>query len=505
MARSAKRLTVLLAGCDEYTALLVARHLTDAKVITTPSRVRPDLVVVEAAEPAAMDVARRAKPRAVIALADASGHDSSFANRTLIRPFLPAALFDAIDDEVQQPARDRARPTVLAAVRFGFIALGTGVRGLDGTLLDAAPVAAALAYGILRLFVGRHDREARVADVVVACALVATTGGARSGFLPFAILATVSCGSALGWRSGAAAGGVVSILTGAGAVETALHGTTPVAQAVAMLALFPLSGIVGAVGRSVAAPEHDALLSETNRLLTRLHNIAREAPGGMDAATVSEAILDEMRGQGIPAAAVVHDHDDALRIRASYGISATTLRDAAAFRDATVTRLIDVDQIDPGARASMGGYRRWIVAPAVRGARVHGLLLAAVGSTTAQPGLMTALSRLATEASVAFENATLLRRVRALATGEERRRIATRVHDGLAQTLTHLRLEVEFIARHASDAPTMREELTRMTGVLDRAVGDVHSLMNDLRQDPTKTSGPSPHPAWVPEKELKFA
>lgn len=508
MARP-KRLIVFVAGCDEYTALLIARHLPDADVVTSSSRRRPDLAIVEAADPAAVDAVRRARPRAAIALSDAEGFAPPLPARTLIRPFLPPALFDAIDDELQQPATERARPTVLAAVRFGFIALGAGVRGAgDGTLADAAPVAAALAYGLARLLAGRHDREARIADVLVACVLVGTTGGARSGFLPFAVLATVSCGSALGWRSGAAAGGLVSILTGAGAVNAAMHGATPVAQAVAMLALFPLSGIVGAVGRSVGAPPGDELLSETNRLLTRLHNIARDIPGGMDAQTVSEAILEEIRGHGFPAAAVVHHHDDELRVRASYGIRAASIGDAAAFRATTATTIVDVDAVDPALRSLLGGYRRWIVAPAVRGARVHGLLLAAVTQPASpQPRGMATMSRLAHEASVAFENAELLRRVRALATGEERRRIAMRVHDGIAQTLTHLRLEVDFVARHATDGPSVRDELARMAGVLDRAVGDVHGLMHDLSRDPNEAADlPAyPHPDPAPAKELRTA
>lgn len=489
-------LVVLVAGCDEYTTLLVARHLPQARIVTTAAgRRRPHLAVLESTDDGATALVERARPAAVVALADRIDPRLPFAARTVMRPFPPGVLFDAIDDELQRPARDRFRPTILAAIRFALITLGAGVRGFgDGTAGDLAFASGVIMYGAARLVHTRYEHVARAADIAVACALVAVTGHAASGFIPFAGLAVVSAGLSLGWRNGALAGGLVSIAAGTPTVVAAIAERTPSANALALLALFPLAGLTGGLGQRIhGVTAEREKLAETNRLLSRLHGIAREIPGGMDAQTVATAILEEMRDLGAPAAAVLDDGEQ-LTMRAGYGVNPNRLMEATPLRAAGEVRVVDLDDADPSVRAALHGHRRWIVAPAARNGRFHGILLAAVGDAGAQTTWRGALARLASDAAVAFENAELLRRVGALAVDEERRRIAMRVHDGLAQTLTHLRLELDFIARHIDDGSRMRAELERMSGALDRAVGDVHGLMHDLKTDRTDVVEPPAAP-----------
>jgi len=495
-----EHLNVFVAGCDEYTTLLVARHLPGARILTRPSRRRPRLAVVEAADEAAVADVVRARPAGVVAISDRPDPPLPFAARVVIRPFQPGALPDAIDDELQRPARERVRPTIPAAIRLALMTLGAGVHGFgEGTTTDMIFIFAVVLYGIARLLTTRFEREARAADVAVACVLVAAGGGATSGFVAFAAMTVALAGMTFGWRSGAVAGGLVSVAAGTPAVLEALAGRAGVTDTLALLALFPLGGVTGGMVRRLqgAGPDR-AILAETNRLLTRLHGIAREAPGGMDTQTVSAAIVAELREMGVPAAAVLADDDGQIRVRAGYGVAIGPLRGATSLRSSGSTRVLDIDRDAPALRGALTEYRRWIVAPAARNGRIHGILLAAVPNTGDEPARRSALDRLAGDAAVAFENAELLRRVGALAADEERRRIALRVHDGLAQTLTHLRLELDFIARHGNDGTRIRQELERMSRVVDRAVGDVHGLMNDLRTDGTRINRSEP-------AELPFA
>ncbi|HVL90450.1 MAG TPA: histidine kinase [Actinomycetota bacterium] len=486
------RLVVFVAGCDEYTTLLVARHLPQARIATAESRRCPRLAVVEAADAAAVAAVERCRAETIVAIADRQDPRLPFEALTVVRPFAPGVLFDAIDDQLQQPARDRYRPTLLAAIRLALITLGAGVRGFgDGAAPDLAFVSCLVLYGVARMVGTRFEHGARAIDVGVACALVAATEGAHSGFVPFAALTVVAAGLAMGWRAGAVAGGLVSLAAGTPEVIEAIVRRTPLTDALALLALFPLAGMTGGFAQRIhGAASSREKLAETNRLLTRLHGIAREIPGAMDAQTVASAVVDELREMGAPAAAVLDDGTE-LSVRAGYGVAHEPIAAATSLRACGEIRILDVDAEPRPVREALAEHRHWIVAPAVRNGRFHGILLAAVGEAGAEATWRGALTRLAGDAAVAFENAELLRRVGALAADEERRRIALRVHDGLAQTLTHLRLELDFIVRHDDDGDRIRREIQRLSHVLDRAIGDVHGLMHDLKTDRTDEEPPA--------------
>jgi signal transduction histidine kinase len=92
------------------------------------------------------------------------------------------------------------------------------------------------------------------------------------------------------------------------------------------------------------------------------------------------------------------------------------------------------------------------------------------------------LQQLAHETAVAVENARLFSRVREISIDEERRRLARELHDGVAQALTHLRFELEFMSRHGSAAPgNVKQEIERLSRVVNRASSDVRSMIFGLR------------------------
>jgi signal transduction histidine kinase len=66
----------------------------------------------------------------------------------------------------------------------------------------------------------------------------------------------------------------------------------------------------------------------------------------------------------------------------------------------------------------------------------------------------------------------------------ERRRIARDLHDGVAQTLAHLRLELDMLSRPEFSATSDPEGIARLARVAERTLADVRSIIQDLTPPP---------------------
>jgi nitrate/nitrite-specific signal transduction histidine kinase len=93
------------------------------------------------------------------------------------------------------------------------------------------------------------------------------------------------------------------------------------------------------------------------------------------------------------------------------------------------------------------------------------------------------LTGLATQATIAIENARLYEEVRSLATLEERERIAREMHDGLAQALGLLHMKLRRAEENSvsADPPQISEALQEMTGITERAYEEVRQSIFGLR------------------------
>jgi len=139
-------------------------------------------------------------------------------------------------------------------------------------------------------------------------------------------------------------------------------------------------------------------------------------------------------------------------------------------------------ELDPGTAQALGGFECWVVAPMRRNGVPLGLLLSACPDHAQHAANRLLLQQIAQETAVAVENARLFSRVREISIDEERKRLARELHDGVAQALTHLRFELEFMARHGGQTPAaVRQEIERLSRVVNRAAGDVRSMIFGLR------------------------
>jgi two-component system nitrate/nitrite sensor histidine kinase NarX len=96
------------------------------------------------------------------------------------------------------------------------------------------------------------------------------------------------------------------------------------------------------------------------------------------------------------------------------------------------------------------------------------------------------LTELANSAAIAVENARLYARAERLAALEERQRIAAEMHDGLAQMLSYLGLQVDQMSDllAAGQDAAVLEQLQRLRGTIEQASVEVRRAITSLHQDP---------------------
>jgi signal transduction histidine kinase len=256
--------------------------------------------------------------------------------------------------------------------------------------------------------------------------------------------------------------------------------------------LFPLLGVTGGFASRVwRIPEQEGLdvLVEANRVLSSLYRIARSLPGGLEIGTVADAAVQEIRDAvRASAGAMVLQEAGTYAVVSSFGLRDPTqvlVRDftkglGAAVRGAAP--IVKRADLHADNVAAMADYDCWLSAPLKRDGIPHGCLIAACPDERRHESNLMLLQRLADEASVAVENARLFSRVREISIDEERRRLARELHDGVAQALTHLRFELEFMGRHGNvTAAQVRKEIDRLSRVVQRASNDVRSMITGLR------------------------
>jgi signal transduction histidine kinase len=128
--------------------------------------------------------------------------------------------------------------------------------------------------------------------------------------------------------------------------------------------------------------------------------------------------------------------------------------------------------------------RAHLAAPLCRGDTTIGMICVCSREPRAFSAAETELlTGLATQATIAIENARLYEEVRSLATLEERERIAREMHDGLAQALGLLHMKLRRAEENSvsADPPQISDALQEMTGITERAYEEVRQSIFGLR------------------------
>ncbi len=161
----------------------------------------------------------------------------------------------------------------------------------------------------------------------------------------------------------------------------------------------------------------------------------------------------------------------AARIRELVGAADIRLVAASTLRSSLGTDLQDV--------------RFASVVPLVSRGQVLGAFLVGHDELSTPRRSRDALVSLASDAALALDNARLFDAASARAADAARKRIANDLHDSVAQSLAHIRMELQLLALESGDDETLRSETERLARVAGRALDDVRATIAGLRSKAT--------------------
>lgn len=496
--------SILLTDADPYLLFLIQNEIPGAQILEgwadpAPSQARPaDLAVIRLEGADLAEKIERVKGIKVIAISDDDSADSGGEFVAVLKtPFAPAELSAAIRKalNIASPAEasgkgglERLRrwlgpARIVGIVLAAILELTSGVHFGRLTILGLAS-----AYAVTRLLWSRGGQAAAAADVAVATVLLAITGGLTSGYVLFGLVAAVGAGLEFPLRTGVMAGALVSMGSFVEVFYAVQRGNAPPRELAAWVASFPLAALTAGLAARISrgGGEADKTLIEANRLLSTLHRIARSMPGRLEVGGAAADALSTARSTiGAEAGLVVLGEAGIYAPIASHGLQGShdvILGDdefMASLLHGSV-KVIKLQEMPSSLSTALGQHDCWLVAP-LRHSGTLGLLFASCHDEAAHETNRLWLQQLADEAAVSIENAKLFRQVREMSVDEERQRLARELHDGVAQALTHIRLELEFLARHGvSSVAAAGEEAARLSRVVDRAASEVRIMINGL-------------------------
>jgi two-component system nitrate/nitrite sensor histidine kinase NarX len=232
--------------------------------------------------------------------------------------------------------------------------------------------------------------------------------------------------------------------------------------------------------------------------LETLNEVSREISSRLDIQQVLNSVTEKARtllGGEVASLCLMDTNQRWIKLQAISGpqhaVVGDTMRADEGFADTILTgdqaMTCGVSSCRGGCRMLSAEYRTsHLAAPLRVGDRVIGALC--VGSPVqnrfaAESAEM--LTKLANVAAIAMENARLFAQAERVATLEERRRVATEMHDGLGQTLSYLGLMtdqvVEFIADGREGAAL--EHLNKTRETIGKATRDVRRAINSLMDE----------------------
>lgn len=495
---------IAIAEPDPYLAFLIGLELPGAEVLegTGPA----DLVIVDLNSADATEMIQASSGAKILGVVDRTTSSKLLVppdlDAVLQRPFVPAELFRAIrtalgrTEEAATPSAGRLRRMAswLAPARLGAVALAAVLElaQTDVRPLSTAVLALAFIYAAVRLVSRRQSPALAWIDAAIAAFVLAGSGGGSGSYMIFGLVAAVEAGLILGIKQGAPAG----LLIGAGSfpaiAEAARSGTFEPNQLLGLVLLFPLTSLSAALAVRIWRIDQTGsaqILAEANRLLSTLFRIARTIPGGLELGGVAASAVEEMRhSPGGPAGAVFVKEAGWFGVAGSFGMPGNGKIILGPDTPGLLGTMesgagpLKTSEVQGPLAGFLGEHPCWLAVPMHHEGAGLGVILSACSSHADHDSQLLVLTRIADETAVAIENARLFASIRELSVDEERSRIARELHDGVAQALTHVRLELDFMADHGSGSDQQtREEARRLARVVERAVGDVRTMIRGLR------------------------
>lgn len=376
-------------------------------------------------------------------------------------------------------------------VRWACLALGVvlavataTLTASMGSLLLVSGIASTMTLVAARTgWRSRAYRIGMVAEGAVACAVVLLGTTAADMYIIYLAAPAFLAGLRGGLRTGAWVVAGEAVVAAASQVQ--LAETRPGLESVWAPWLFMALAVslLGAWIRQLDLLQHDTLSSpyaSAHHLLGQLRTVTRELSGGLDIEVVSENVLSN-------AISALGGNRAALLLRGELGhVAVVAYRGEEAFtaslpEDPLIRQVLSShrarQQPEPHGRAS---HRFRACLPLLVGSRAIGVVVVD-GPESLPAGDLSLAQTTLDDDAVRLESAVLFSEVRALATVEERRRLAREIHDGIAQEIASLGYLVDDLARdqcnqrHQDGLNDLRNELTRVVTELRLSIFDLRS------------------------------
>jgi signal transduction histidine kinase len=396
-----------------------------------------------------------------------------------------------------------ATESTVVIVRFGVLALVAVIAVLRLSADRALPtVPLALLFGIAVLAsvpVG-SGRVRAVRPVLEAGAAALVIGLAQpfdDTLLPYLVVPPLAAGL-LGGAAPAVSASAIELVVVLGARAVVGDATDPavVSSIAQWVGVGLATGQVGAWARRVAQRERAASSTyvTAHGLLTRLRDVARALPTGLDEVALAQQVLGQMQ-DAVP-----------FERGALYGSAGGGVLMPLAYVGADhLDWMPDIDEglwgrvWDTGVPAQQGGrfgeggieadeQGHCAVLALTLGDRRVGLVALERDDAPWTRREMERAQQLVDDAALRIDTGQLFSEVRALATVEERRRLAREIHDGVAQEVAALGFVVDDIAAREKD-PQVLPDLLRLRDELTRIVSELRLSIFDLRSDVQPTAG----------------
>lgn len=326
-----------------------------------------------------------------------------------------------------------------------------------------------------------------LAEAVVVSLLVASSDPYEPALLPYLVVPSLSAGLIGGWSLAvitAGATGLVLMARGL-VVPDGLEGTDYLVDVAQWTLLALAIGLLAAWLRRVQSqrPSDDESYLEAARLLTQLRDLSRELSGGLDVISIAGGLLERIHQDvGADRGWVFGYRDGGLPVLlTTFPIGESPIDPDLSPRTAW-SRAVDtgVAQVsaqgvtaDPTMSAAVAPLR-------VEQTTVGLVALERRGRRWDEPELRR-LQHLADDDAARIDAALLFDEVRALATTEERQRLAREIHDGVAQEVASLGYLIDDLVATASDGA--RPQLQRLRAELSRIVTELRFSIFDLRRE----------------------
>lgn len=234
-------------------------------------------------------------------------------------------------------------------------------------------------------------------------------------------------------------------------------------------------------------PDRDAAApppaTSAHTLLRELREVARALPTGLDEVSLAARMLSDVRSRAGFDRAVVYTYADSDHLAALTVLGAARPPwrlgdDHPLMHKAAQTRgpVVDSGSFGESAEGSKAAL------PLRLGDQLIGIVAMERDSDSWSASELEAAQTTIDEAAVHLDSGRLFSEVRALATMEERRRLAREIHDGIAQEIASLGYVVdELVAEEHDDE--QRHRISALRNELSRIVSELRLSIFDLRSD----------------------